>query len=69
MNFFPSVPNFDNMNNGFNNHIVENNGMDLFYKINDMENKIMKLEQRIVMLESEKGNNYYNEPDTSMYMI
>ena len=69
MNFFPNVPNFDNMNNGVNGQILGSNGMDLFYKISELENKIMKLEQRIVMLENEKENNYFNESDTSMYMI
>lgn len=66
MNFFPNMSNFNEMNPMMGNSMI---GNDLFYKISELENKIKRLEQRIARLESEKGNNYYSEPDTSMYMI
>ena len=72
MNFFPNMPNnFGGeviMNNPMmNNQMVNNN---LFYRIGEMENRIKKLEQRIMRLESESGNNTnYSEPDNSLYMI
>ena len=62
---------FDNMNKINNNYpiiqpqLVPN---DINYKINELENRIKKLELRISYLENEKSNNYI-EPDTNMYMI
>jgi hypothetical protein len=46
-------------------HMINN---DINYKINELENKIKKLELRISYLENEKNNNYI-EPDTKMYML
>ncbi len=66
MNFFPNMPNNNEMNMGMNDFMVNN---DLFFRINELENKIRKLEQRIVRLENEKNNANYSEPDTSLYMI
>ena len=69
MNFFDNIPNF-NGNTGMtpmmNNHMMNN---DINYKINELEQRIKRLEQRISRLEADKGNNIYNEPDNSLYMI
>ena len=64
MNFFPNgfVPN----NEVGNMNIYNNN---LLNKINEMDTRIKKLEQRIIRLENEYGNINYNEPDKSLYMI
>ena len=74
MNFLPVMPNFNEMNNpmvnSFGNQMGNSMmGNDIFYKVKELENKIKILEQRVARLESEKGNDYYSEPDTSMYMI
>jgi len=67
MNFFDNIPNFNgHMQPQLNNPMMNNN---IEYKINELENRIKKLELRISRLESEKLNNNYTEPDTSMYMI
>ena len=65
MNFFDNIPNFNNQMQGINPPIINN---DINYKINELENRIKKLELRISYLENEKNNNYL-EPDTKMYMI
>lgn len=43
----------------------------LYYKLNDLENRLKKLELRIQRLESSQNDNNqnYNEPDTGLYMI
>lgn len=67
MNFFDNIPNFNGpIPPGMNNPIMNNN---INYKINELETRIKKLELRISRLESEKLNNNYTEPDTSLYMI
>lgn len=66
MNFYDNIPNFNPQPPQLNNPIINNN---LIYKINELENKIKKLEQRISILENEKQNNNYIEPDNSLYMI
>lgn len=40
---------------------------DINYKLNELENYIKKLEQRITILENNKLN--YDEPDNNLYMI
>ena len=73
MNFFDNIPNFNgnngmqNMNTPMINPSIINN--DINYKINELEQKIKRLEQRISRLEANKDNNFYNEPDNSLYMI
>ena len=73
MNFFDNIPNFNGhngippMNPSMINSPLMNN--DINYKINELEQKIKRLEQRISRLEVDKGNNIYNEPDNSLYMI
>lgn len=44
---------------------------DILYKLNEYENRIKKLEQKVNRLESNTTNynNYNNEPDNNMYMI
>ena len=64
MNFYDNIPN-PNFS-PINNPMITN---DINYKINELENKIKKLELRISYLENEKNNNNYIEPDTKMYMI
>ena len=67
MNFFENIPNFNGpIPQNFNNPVINNN-IDL--KIQELENRIKKLELRLSRLESEKINNNYTEPDTSLYMI
>ena len=67
MNFFPYENNMmipiNQDNNMLNNNFL--NGL------NELDNRIRKLEQRIVRLENEnlKNNVNYNEPDNSLYMI
>ena len=65
MNFFENIPNPNNNFPIINTPIINN---DINYKINELENRIKKLELRISYLENEKNNNYI-EPDTKMYMI
>lgn len=68
MNFFDNIPMNNNINHPSINTPIINN--DLFYHLNDIENKIKKLEQRISILEKNTDTlNNYKEPDTSMYMI
>ncbi|MBQ2872766.1 MAG: hypothetical protein IJE89_02060 [Bacilli bacterium] len=67
MNFFENIPNFNGpLPPNFNPPIPNNN---INFKIQELENRIKKLELRISRLESEKFNNSYIEPDTSLYMI
>ena len=67
MNFFENIPNFNGpIPQNFNFPIPNNN---INYKIQELENKIKKLDLRISRLESDKYNNPYQEPDTSLYMI
>ena len=72
MNFFPNIPSNDNMfipeNNMFKIPVNINN-QDIIYKINELENRIKKLEQKITMLENESNNNEFYPPDNSLYMI
>ena len=42
---------------------------DILYKLNEYENRIKKLEQKVSRLENSNNNNYNNEPDNNMYMI
>lgn len=68
MNFYDNIPNFNNPMPHIpqmNNPIINN---DINYKIMELENRIKKLELRISRLEADKSNNY-TEPDNSMYMI
>jgi len=65
MNFFDNMPNPNNNFPMMNMPMINN---DINYKINELENRIKKLELRISYLENEKNNNYI-EPDTKMYMI
>ena len=61
MNFYDKIPpTFNPMPQPIPN--------DINYVINELENKIKKLEIRITYLEQEKHNNYI-EPDNKMYMI
>lgn len=69
MNQFDNTPNFMGINPNPNmmNPMLNNN---LYYKINELENSIKKLEQRIIHLENNKSNQFnYTEPDNSLYMI
>lgn len=44
--------------------------VDINYKINEIENRLKKIELRIQRLESSQNNNFNNnEPDTGLYMI
>lgn len=69
MNFYDNIPpqvpqmNIPNINNPM---MINNN---IFNKINELELKIKKLEQRISLLETNNINNNYIEPDNSLYMI
>ncbi len=70
MNFFENNPNYMNMpmTPPMMNNINNMNNID--YKINELENHLKKLEQRITRLENNKfKNNNYTEPDNSLYMI
>lgn len=71
MNQFDNNPNFMNMNPNMNPNMINpmyNNNIN--YKINDIENRLKKLEQRIIRLENNKPNQFnYTEPDNSLYMI
>lgn len=71
MNQFDNNPNFMNPNQGMNPNMINpmyNNN--LYYKITELENRIKKLEQRIIRLENNKLNQLnYTEPDNSLYMI
>ena len=73
MNFFPNFPN-GNMAIPFNNGMMMPDNMNMnnfFNKFSEIENRIKKLEQRIIRLENEGNKNdfNYNEPDNSLYMI
>ena len=74
MNFYPEMGmnNMNGMNLGMGYMNGQLNGENnLFYKFNELENKLKRLEQRIILLENEKKNNSlnYSEPDNSLYMI
>ena len=42
---------------------------DINYKINELENNIKKLNERIERLESIKNDNLYNNKEDGLYMI
>ena len=42
---------------------------DIARELNDISNRLKKLELRISRLENEKNNDTYKEPDTSLYML
>ena len=65
MNFYDNIPNPNNNFPMLNPQIINN---DIIYKINELENRLKKLELRISYLEQEKNNNYI-EPDNKMYML
>jgi len=57
---------------GYNIPLEQMNGnnQNLFYKINDFENRLKKLEQRITRLENEINSNSDSYPeDNSLYMM
>ena len=66
MNFFDNIPNFNPQITPINNPIMNNN---INYKIQELEQKIKKLELRIIQLENNNQNHTYTEPDNSLYMI
>ena len=64
--------------NFFDNTPINNNPMPMMYntmmpdiarELNDISNRLKKLELRISRLENEKNNDTYKEPDTSLYML
>ena len=64
--------------NFFDNAPINNNPMPMMYnpmmpdiarELNDISNRLKKLELRISRLENEKNNDTYKEPDTSLYML
>ena len=57
--------------NFFDNAPINNNPMmpDIARELNDISNRLKKLELRISRLENEKNNDTYKEPDTSLYML
>ena len=64
--------------NFFDNTPINNNTMPMMYnpmmpdlarELNDISNRLKKLELRISRLENEKNNDTYKEPDTSLYML
>jgi len=59
------------MNMNSNGGLNMNPSNDLFYRLSEVEGRLRRLEQRIVILENEKNNNNSNyvEPDNSLYMI
>lgn len=69
MNFFNNIPNFQPQNEHLmlNDPALINNNIN--YKINELELKIKKLEQRIYLLETNHSVNNYQESDNSLYMI
>ena len=69
MNFFENIPNTNppQQINGINPPFMINN--DLNYKINELELRIKRLEQRMSILENNNPNNNYTEQDNSLYMI
>ena len=78
MNLYDNIPNFNghiqqpvippmmNNNSMLNSPIINNN---LPNKINELELRIKKLEQRLSLLETNTTNHNYQEPDKSLYMI
>lgn len=79
MNLYDNIPNFNGpiqqpginpmMNNNpmLNPPMINNNN--LTHKINELELRIKKIEQRLSLLETNTTNHNYQEPDTSLYMI
>ncbi len=62
MNYYDNMPFNPMMNPNFINEIN--------YKINEMDNRIKKIQERLNRLESNKTiNNYNDEPDDTIYMI
>ena len=72
MNFFPNIPNngeFIPSNNNMFSNVDYSNGENLFYKINELDNRLRRLEQRIIRLENESNNSNNSLPDNSLYML
>ena len=69
MNFFSNTPNNNPVPMPFPNNYPPEINQNIFFKINDLENKIRKLEQRIANLENENHNVDDYPPDNSLYMI
>ena len=68
MNFFPNPNNINPNQIPFpNNYDMNINNPNIFYKINELENHIKKLEQRITRIENENNDNII--PNNSLYMI
>lgn len=74
MNLYDNIPNFNGpiqqpgINPMMNSNSMMNNN-NLIYKINELELRIKKIEQRLSLLESNTTNHNYQEPDKSLYMI
>lgn len=66
MNYFDNIPNFNGQIGPINNPMINNN---INYKIQELEQRIKKLELRIAQLENINPNHTYIEPDNSLYMI
>ena len=71
MNFYDNIPNFNGHNPNTlipmqGNPMLNNN---LSYKINELEQRLKRLELRVSQLETDKNNNNYLEPDNTLYMI
>ncbi len=73
MNLYDFNNNYPPTQNPMMNNTPMMNNMlpqDINYKINELENRIKKIELRLNRLESSLDNNSnYNEPDTNLYMI
>ena len=66
MNFFQEYPNIEP--NNYINYGFQNQ-QDVLFKINEINNRLKKLEQRITRLENQNNNSSNNEPDGTLYMI
>lgn len=67
MNLYDFNNNYPPTQNPMMNNMLP---QDINYKINELENRIKKIELRLNRLESSLDNNSnYNEPDTNLYMI
>ena len=67
MNFFPNNINPNMLVGPIPNNYDNFNNQNIFYKINELENRIKKIEQRISRIENENNDNII--PDNSLYMI
>lgn len=65
MNFFDNAPINNNLMPMMYNPMMP----DIARELNDISNRLKKLELRISRLENEKNNDTYKEPDTSLYML